>query len=288
MVAVGDDEFLVFKRGGEQIDGCGVTYSPHTVNDLGLVGDFDIGCEAGVEEESFGAKAGIRIEHENLSEVGASGAKQVEAVAFRPGQSLFVAKDDLCGVVVKLTEGDETAALADNLYARSGIGEGKSLRIGEDTGFALLGKNAIPAPIGEIPGGAAVNILGPVPVKEFREAEDDAHQIERAALVIGLLHGGCDFVVRLGYYVVETDDGRIVAKRAKWINPSHFVRSYSDGRRGAGCYSMPGILHDCKSVPQWNQVTARVDEEGAKWRQKLPRRARMPSTRAFEPEADYS
>jgi hypothetical protein len=58
-------------------------------------------------------------------------------------------------------------------------------------------------------------------VEEFGQAEDDPHQVVRAALVIGLLHGRRDLVVRLGDDIFKVDPRWIVAKRSEGIDAGH-------------------------------------------------------------------
>ena len=113
------------------------------MNDLVFVGDFDVGRGGGVEKQALGAGAGVGVEHEDLSEVGAGSAKQVEAVAFGAGKSLLVAKDDIGGVFVKLAEGDEAPALAKGGRAGGQTGDGEGLRVGKDAGVGLLGENSV-------------------------------------------------------------------------------------------------------------------------------------------------
>ena len=80
--------------------------------DAVFVGDLEFGAGIGAEEQSARLSAGrIGVEHEDLPEVGAGRAQQIEPVGLRFGQRLFVAKDDLLGVVIKFAEGDEAAAL---------------------------------------------------------------------------------------------------------------------------------------------------------------------------------
>ena len=68
---------------------------------------------------------------------------------------------------------------------------------------------------------AGIDALAALGVEELRQAENDAHQIVGAALVVGLLHGGGDLVVGLGDHVIQADGGGIVAPGAKGINAGH-------------------------------------------------------------------
>ena len=65
------------------------------------------------EDELFGGEGGVGVEHVDLLAVGAGGFEEGEAVGFVLGEGLFVAVDDLVGVVVEVAEGDEAAAFAD-------------------------------------------------------------------------------------------------------------------------------------------------------------------------------
>ena len=81
---------------------------PDAMDDAIFVGDGDIGiCGSG--EQGFDL-AGIFVEHENLAEMGAGGAEQVEAIGFGLGEGLFVAEDDTGGIVLDAAQGDEAAA----------------------------------------------------------------------------------------------------------------------------------------------------------------------------------
>ena len=187
------------------------------MEDAVLVGDFGFGGAAAVVENLLHAAGGVGVEHEDLAEVGVGGLEQVEAVAFGLGKGLLVAEDDLLGVVVELAEGDKAAPLLDDF----GAGDAETLRVGEDAGVFFLDEDALFAPGAEVAGGAGIDALSAFGIEEFREAEDDAHQIEGAALVVGLLHGGRDLVVGLGDDVVQANCGGIVAPGAKWINAGH-------------------------------------------------------------------
>ena len=79
--------------------------------DAVFVGHFEIVAGVRAEEKPFGGLCGVGVEHEDLPEVGAGGAQQVEPVGHRFGQRLFVAKDDALVVVVEFAERDEAAAL---------------------------------------------------------------------------------------------------------------------------------------------------------------------------------
>ena len=89
------------------------------MDDVVLVGDGEVGWvvveavrKCALEDEFFGGEGGVGVEHVDLLAVGAGGFEEGEAVGFVLGEGLFVAVDDLVGVVVEVAEGDEAAALA--------------------------------------------------------------------------------------------------------------------------------------------------------------------------------
>ena len=125
VVAVGDDELLVRHGGEEQIDDVGIGDLPDSVDDVVLVGDGEVGWSGvgavratGAEDQFFGGEGGVGVEHVDLLAVGAGGLEESEAVGLVFGEGLFVAVDDLVGVVVEVTEGDEAAAFAGFAGAR--------------------------------------------------------------------------------------------------------------------------------------------------------------------------
>ena len=88
-------------------------------------------------------------------------------------------------------------------------------------GSFLLDQHALLAPGAEVAGGARIDAFAPLGVKQFRQSQDDADQVEGAALVVGLLHGRRDLVVGLGDDVFQANCGGIVAPGAKWIDAGH-------------------------------------------------------------------
>jgi hypothetical protein len=102
-----------------------------------------------------------------------------------------------------------------------GSGNLEALRVGEDAGGLFLGQNALLAPGAEVARRAGIDVLAALGVEELRQAQNDAHQVVGAALVVGLLHGRRDLVVGLGDHVIQPDGGGIVAPGAKWINAGH-------------------------------------------------------------------
>jgi hypothetical protein len=128
-----------------------------------------------------------------------------------------VAEDHLLGIFVEFAQGDEPAPLFDFGRARNP----ETLRIGEDTGIFLLYQNALLPPGAKIMCGPRVDAFAFLGVKEFRQAQNDAHQVEWTALVVSLLHGRRNLVVGLSHDVVQPDCGWVVTPGAEWIDAGH-------------------------------------------------------------------
>ena len=84
MMPVGDDEFLVAHSILDGGDDGRVPDPPDAMDDIVFVGDFDVGSGL---RDTCGSELGVdfsgaAIEHENLSEVGAIGSQEVEAIGF--------------------------------------------------------------------------------------------------------------------------------------------------------------------------------------------------------------
>ncbi len=172
---------------------------------------------APVVENLLHAAGRIRVEHEDLPEVRVRGLQQVEPVALGLGERLLVAEDHLVGVIVQLAQRDKAAPLLHDFSSRNL----EPLRIGEDRRRFLLHQDALLPPRLEVARRAGINAFPFCCVKQFRHAQDDPHQVVRAALIIGLLHGRSDLVVGLGDHVLQTNGGWIVAPGAKRIDMSH-------------------------------------------------------------------
>ena len=145
VVAIGDDELLVLHGGGDEIDEVGVGEAPDAVEDFVLVGDFEVGgggrssvAVGTVEDETLGGEGGVGVEHVDLLAVSAGGFEEGEAVGFVLGEGLFVAVDDLFGVVVEVTEGDEAAAFLRGMRAGDDVGLGVAV----EGGLRLLAEDA--------------------------------------------------------------------------------------------------------------------------------------------------
>ena len=108
-----------------------------------------------------------------------------------------------------------------------GSGDGETLRVGEDAGLFLAREHALGAPVGEVARRAGINVRAAFAVRagsaveEFGQAENDAHQVVGAALVVGLLHGWRDLVVGLGDDIFKADPRWIVAKCSEGIDAGH-------------------------------------------------------------------
>ena len=217
VVAVGDDQLLVGHGRGQQVDGRRIADLPQPVQHAVLVGDLGVGGPGAVVQNLLDAAGRVGVEHEDLPEMRVRGLEQVEPVALGLAERLLVAEDHLLGVLVQLAEGDEAAPLLDDL----GAGNLEALRVGEDAGVFFLRQHALLAPGAEVARRAGIDALAALGVEQFRQAQDDAHQVVGAALVVGLLHGRRDLVVGLGDHVLQTDGGGIVAPGAKGINAGH-------------------------------------------------------------------
>ena len=126
------------------------------------------------EQDLFRGERRVRIEHEDLPEVGPRGAQQVQPVRLRLGKRLLVAENHLLAVIAYLAQGDKGAALMDFSIA---AGHGEPLRVSEDAGVFFLGQNPHAAPVGEIARRAGVDVVAPRFVKEFGQPQDDADQV---------------------------------------------------------------------------------------------------------------
>ena len=104
-------EFLILHSPQKDVDGAHIANLPHSVGHAVFIRDFDLGGRLAGKEDLFRGQRGVRIEHENLSEVGSGGAQQVQAVGLGLGKRLFVTEDHLLAVIAYLTQGDKGAAL---------------------------------------------------------------------------------------------------------------------------------------------------------------------------------
>ena len=124
MVAVGDDQLFVGHGGYQQAYDGRIADAPNAVNYAVFVGNFGVGG-SGAVVGVLDATGRVRVEHEDLAEVGVSGLEQIKAIAFWFGESLLMAKDNLVSVIVELAEGDETTTFLNGI----GTWDAESLRI---------------------------------------------------------------------------------------------------------------------------------------------------------------
>ena len=169
-----------------------------------------------VEEQVVDLGFGVGVEHVDLLAVGAGGLEKGQAVGLVLGEGLFVAVDDLVGVIVELAEGDEASAFADFRCARDRVGLGVDV----EGGLRLFFEDAFLAELREGGGGACVDVVG-IGVGGKVLAEDDADKVVGAGSVVGVLHGRGDLVVGLGDDAGEVDAGGVVTESAEGVQASH-------------------------------------------------------------------
>src|SRR6516162_9434706 len=153
-----------------------------------FVGDFGRG-RAILGEQAIDL-AIVVVEHEDLAEVGAGGPEQVQAVGLGLGQGLLVPVDRAVGIVLDPAKGDEAAPL--ELAGASRPLE--TLGIDVKGGLAVLEKNALATPVGEVSGSARIDICY-VGIGGIFLAQNDADEVMRAGGIVGVLHGRGDLVV---------------------------------------------------------------------------------------------
>ena len=135
-------------------------------------------------------------------------------------ECLLVTVDYLLGVVVEVSESDESAALA----GLSGVGNGIGLGVAVEGWFGLFGEDAIFAPCVEVLGCAGVDVMGVRNVKSIVGlvfSEDDSDEVVRAGFVVPLLHGRRDLVVGLGDDIFHVDAVCVVTECAERVDTGH-------------------------------------------------------------------
>ena len=132
------------------------------------------------------------------------------------GEGLLVAVDDVVGVVVEMTEGDEAATFSGFFRAWDFVGLGVAV----EGGVGLFLEDAFGAPFFEGGGGAGVDVVG-VGVVGLVLAEDDADEVVGAGGVVAVLHGSRDLVVGLGDDVGHVDESWIVTECAEGVQACH-------------------------------------------------------------------
>ena len=214
MMSIRDDQPLVPHLAAHQFNQAGIGDPPNPVQDAVFVGD--LGGGRRVLGQQCVDLAGVVIKHENLTEVRPGGTQQVEAIRFRFGQGLLVAKHNLGRIVFDPSQGNEAPPLG----FLTGSRDQKPLGVGVDGGLRILQEDTIPPPIPEEAGGACVDILGPI-VSRFPPSQDQAHQVVRTRGVIALLRLRSNLVIRLRHHRGRRDPSGIVTKRAKRKDVSH-------------------------------------------------------------------
>ena len=204
-----------------------------------FVGDFGFGGTVVVVKDLLRAAGGVRVQHENLAKMRVRGFEQVEPVALGFGERLLMAENHLLGVVVQLAQGNEAAAFLDDV----GPWNLEALRVGKNAWFLLLNQHSLLPPCAEIAGRAGVDTFAALGIEKLGKAENDAHQVEWAALIVSLLHGGGNLVVGLGDHVVQADSGGIVAPCAKRINACHLegITPQEEAKFAYGSPTMRGV-----------------------------------------------
>ena len=166
VVAVGDDQPFIGHGGGQQPDRRRVADAPQPVRHSVFVGHLGLCRSGALVQNLLYASTWVRVQHEDLPEVGARGTQQVQPVAFRLGKRMFMTENYLLGVLVKLAQGDKAPAF---LY-HSGRRNLEALAVGKNTGIFLLDKDALLAPRPKIPGSTCIDVFASIDVKQFRQA----------------------------------------------------------------------------------------------------------------------
>src|SRR5579862_6431092 len=120
MMAVGDDEFLLFHHLLDGGGAAGIGDGPKPMHDVVFIAQqhFGGGRALNVRQNSIDTLLRVGVQHKELARVRAGVAKEFKAIGFGTGERVLVAEDDTGGVVLKLAGADETATRA--LLARSG------------------------------------------------------------------------------------------------------------------------------------------------------------------------
>jgi len=151
-------------------------------------------------------------------------AEEFEAVGLRAGERVLVAKDNAGGIFLEFSRANETAASKTLLS----VGDGVLLCVGVEAGARVGDNDLFADPALQRVGRAGVNIFfdfsighagGRVAGKDA--ALFDGDEVVRVGGVILVLHGGGDFVVRLGENAVVGDFAGVVAVRGKGVDLGH-------------------------------------------------------------------
>ena len=144
MVTVRNDELLISHSLLNRMHAVGLRNRPEAMNHAILVGKLACGRNGGFSfgEYRVNAFLRIRIKHKQLTGVCPSMSQEFEAVGFRSGKRVLVAKDDTGRIFLKPSSTDEATASAS--FRRTGDGE--LLRISVERGRGILNNNVIANP----------------------------------------------------------------------------------------------------------------------------------------------
>ncbi len=144
VMAVGDEQLLRAHQLLEARDPRRVGYLPQPVLGLVLVGDARQRLGArGVLQDAIDLAFGIRIEHEELAEMGVAVAQQREPVLLRTRERLLVAVDDALRIILHRAQPDEAFAH----QPLAGIGIGELLKVREQRRLGLAREHAALDPV---------------------------------------------------------------------------------------------------------------------------------------------
>ena len=111
MMPIGDDQLLVGHGRAQQPDRRRIADAPQPVHHAVLVCHLGVGGAAAVVENLLHAARWVRVQHEDLAEMRVRRLQQVQPITFRLGQRLLMTEDYLLGIIMKLAQRDESAAL---------------------------------------------------------------------------------------------------------------------------------------------------------------------------------
>src|SRR5258708_32976835 len=111
VVTVGDNQFFVAHLSPHRIDQASAGDLPNAVHDAVFVGNFNRGSGTGSAADQGIDFTGVFIKHEELAEVGAGTAKQVQTIGRGLGQSSLVAIYNPGRIVLETANGGEAEAL---------------------------------------------------------------------------------------------------------------------------------------------------------------------------------
>src|SRR5260370_11738586 len=136
MVAVGDNQLLIGHSALDTLEVIWLRNHPQAMNHAVFVGEFGNRSGGGLRfvENFFHLLLRIGIQHEKLSGVEASLAKQFETVGLGAGKRVFVAENNASGIVLEPACANEAAT--GTFFATSVHYE--LMRVGMESGCGLL------------------------------------------------------------------------------------------------------------------------------------------------------